>query len=165
MNFTKQQLLTYANPSKININLSSHFMSAFGLADKFGTKYNLSSSEVFLKELQKFSSVDLSAFTYKEPMWVTSKETSVESLDKIDTIIPEVKEVVLEKPVEVLKPVNQVVEEPSKEAEPDWDWVDSLEDSPETRLELDEYASKFSVNLKRTMKVSNMAKKFKAEFN
>lgn len=161
MKFTKVQLLEYAKAPKVNINMSANFMSVFGLADKFGSKYNLSDDKVFLKELQKFSSVDLSVFTYKEPLWVASTEASEGTLTKVDTIIPEVEEVLSEGVVETLK-VH--VEEPSQEVTPDWDWVDSLEDSPETRLELDEYALKFSVNLKRTMKVSNMAKKFKAEF-
>lgn len=73
-----------------------------------------------------------------------------ETLVEVDTIVSEV--------------VEDVVEVESVESEVvavDWSWVDSLEDSPENRLALDEYALKFSVPLKRTMKVSNMAKKFK----
>lgn len=60
------------------------------------------------------------------------------------------------------KVVEEVVSSEVEEAaEPDWAWVDSLEDSTETRKELDIYAEKFDVKLKRTMKVTNMAKKFK----
>ena len=160
MKFTKVQLLEYAKAPKVNINMSANFMSVFGLADKFGSKYNLSDDKVFLKELQKLSSVDLSGFTYKEPLWVLSTSNQEVDLVKLDTILPEDKEIV----VEGITEASVTKEEPPQETTPDWDWVDSLEDSPETRLELDEYALKFSVRLKRPMKVSNMAKKFKAEF-
>lgn len=154
MKFTKTQLLEYAKAPNVNINLSANFMSSFGLADIFGSKYNLSSDKIFLKELQKLSKEDLSSFTYNEPYWVLSKVDS------------EVVEVTTPETIEALSEVHvDEEEEPITEDTPDWDWVDSLEDSPETRLELDEYALKFSINLKRTMKVSNMAKKFKAEFN
>ena len=157
MKLTKKELLEYAKPAKININLSANFMGSFGLSDKFGSRYNLSSEDVFLKELQKFTSVDLSIFSYEEPYWVS--EDTVEPLESDLEEGEEVIEVNL--PVEEEVPSEEVVDALEDTKTPDWGWVDSLEDSPENRLALDEYAEKFSVKLRRSMKVSNMAKKFK----
>lgn len=85
-----------------------------------------------------------------EPSVVTSKK-EVESLD-----------VVVSKGDEV---TSEGVTDPVMEGvitqEVDWDWVNSLEDSPENRLALDEYAEKFSVKLRRSMKTTNMAKDFR----
>lgn len=86
-------------------------------------------------------------------------DTSESIKDEVDTIVPEDVEVLSEGLTEVSVDVVEVSEEP--ELEVDWEWVDSLEDSPENRLALDEYALKFGQSLKRTMKITNMAKKFK----
>lgn len=48
--------------------------------------------------------------------------------------------------------------------EPAWAWIESLENTAEDKLLLDKYAEdKFSIKLTRTMKLSNMIKKFKEE--
>ena len=99
-----------------------------------------------------------SNFVIKEVPEPTIEDTP--ELISTEVVVESVEDAITEK---VDEP-EDVVEEPVVEGETlevDWEWVDSLEDSPENRLALDEYAEKFEVNLKRTMKTSNMAKKFK----
>ena len=75
---------------------------------------------------------------------------------------PEVEEVVEDLPSLISLDVEEEITEGSKE--PDWAWIESLENTPEDKLEFDKYCeSEFSVKLSRTMKLSNMIKKFKEE--
>lgn len=56
--------------------------------------------------------------------------------------------------------------EVSKEVEkvPDWKWIESLENTPDDRLSLDNYAAEeFSVKLSRRKTIANMIKDFKEE--
>ena len=48
--------------------------------------------------------------------------------------------------------------------QPDWGWVDSLENTKKDKKRLDEYAVGFGVSLKRTMTLANMIKAFKEEY-
>ncbi|AGN51488.1 hypothetical protein VPLG_00049 [Vibrio phage eugene 12A10] len=92
--------------------------------------------------------------------------------EKVETTVQEEKEVVSEPEVEEvvedlsnlisLEVEEEVVTEDVKD--PDWAWIESLENTPEDKLEFDKYCeSEFSVKLSRTMKLSNMIKKFKEE--
>lgn len=83
-----------------------------------------------------------------------SKVASKDEVVPTKVVVTKVDEVVSED-------VTELVIEGVDTDEVDWDWVNSLEDSPENRLALDEYAEKFSVKLRRSMKTTNMAKKFK----
>lgn len=159
MKYTKQEFLKLIEPKNIDINKSSNFMGGFGLADKFGSREGFPDAESFIGKLKTLTSMDLSVFSYDEPYWVSGEETPVVNSEEVseedNTIVSEEEESVLEESVDVVESENE------HELEVDWEWVDSLEDSPENRLALDEYAEKFGQSLKRTMKVSNMAKKFK----
>ena len=91
-----------------------------------------------------------------------------------------VEEVVPESPAETELPVEDEVSEAVEETvvedtpevtveevsevefEIDWSWVESLEDTPENKIALDEYAEKNSdVRLKRNMKLVNMVRAYK----
>ena len=54
-------------------------------------------------------------------------------------------------------------EEASSE-QPDWGWVESLENTKKDKKRLDEYAAGFGISLKRTMTLTNMIKAFKEEY-
>jgi len=48
--------------------------------------------------------------------------------------------------------------------QPDWGWVDSLENTKKDKKRLVEYAAGFGVSLKLTMTLANMIKAFKEEY-
>ncbi|CAM0038941.1 hypothetical protein VPHK460_0018 [Vibrio phage K460] len=75
---------------------------------------------------------------------------------------PEVKEVVEDSPSLISLDVEEDVTEDSKE--PDWAWIESLENTKDDRLELDQYAEdEFSVKLSRRKTLENMIIDFKEE--
>ena len=92
---------------------------------------------------------------------------------EIKEFVQEEKEEVIEPVVEVVVdelisldvgPVTVEVEESVKE--PDWVWIESLENTPEDKLEFDKYCeAEYGLRLSRTMKLSNMIKKFKEELS
>ncbi len=96
-----------------------------------------------------------------------------EKQEKVETAVQEEKEEVITEPeVEVvvedspslisLGVEEDVVAEDSKE--PDWAWIESLGTDKSAKEEFDSYASEeFNISLNRTMKFSNMVKKFKEE--
>ncbi|AUR91458.1 hypothetical protein NVP1161O_016 [Vibrio phage 1.161.O._10N.261.48.C5] len=95
-----------------------------------------------------------------------------EKVVKAEVVVPveEVKDVVSEPEVLEELAVDESVAEVAVEEvvedakEPDWAWIESLENTKEDRIELDRYAEEeFSVKLSRTMKLANMVKKFKEE--
>ncbi|AUR93459.1 hypothetical protein NVP1187O_146 [Vibrio phage 1.187.O._10N.286.49.F1] len=92
-------------------------------------------------------------------------ETPVQEEKEEEEVItePEVEEVVEDSPSLISLDVEEdVVAEGSKE--PDWAWIESLENTKDDKNEFDKYCeSEFSVKLSRTMKLSNMIKKFKEE--
>ena len=105
------------------------------------------------------------AYTLQEQEKVVKAEVVV-PVEEVKGVIsePEVLEdvvvVVVEESVAEVA-VEEVVEDVK---EPDWAWIESLENTPDDKLELDKYAEEeFSVKLSRTMKISNMVKKFKEE--
>ena len=62
----------------------------------------------------------------------------------------------------VITQEDTTVEDQEVEFAVDWAWVESLEDTPENKLALDEYAEKNSdVKLKRNMKLVNMVRAYK----
>jgi len=62
----------------------------------------------------------------------------------------------------VITQEDTTVEDQEAEFAVDWAWVESLEDTPENKLALDEYAEKNSdVKLKRNMKLVNMVRAYK----
>ena len=80
--------------------------------------------------------------------------------EAVEEVVPE-SHAEAELPVE--DEVSEAVEEVSEaEFEIDWSWVESLEDTPENKIALDEYAEKNSdVRLKRNMKLVNMVRAYK----
>jgi hypothetical protein len=96
----------------------------------------------------------------KETLQKQKEEKEVVEENKED-LIPQDLEVVEEETV-----VEVVESEEPKIKEPDWEWIESLENNSEDRLELDRYAEEeFGVKLNRTMKLGNMIKKFKEELS
>ena len=82
----------------------------------------------------------------------------------------EVEDVVKEAPVaEVVDVVEEIVDEKetpeeipeAEELTPDWEWIESLENTPEDKLKLDKYGETFGVKLNRRRTLSNMIKDFK----
>lgn len=99
-----------------------------------------------------------------------------EQQEEVETSVQEEKEEVISEP-EVEEVVEVVEDSPSlisldvKEdafaddsKEPDWAWIESLGTDKSAKEEFDAYASEeFNIPLNRTMKFSNMVKKFKEE--
>ena len=128
-------------------------MLAQVLNDLFGNYYSVEDSVTVTRQRGTL------AYALQEQEKV---ETSVQEEKEEVIPEPEVEEVVEDSPSLISLDVEEEVTEGSKE--PDWAWIESLENTPEDKLEFDKYCeSEFSVKLSRTMKLSNMIKKFKEE--
>lgn len=165
MQLTKKEFLEQFKSNKINVNLSVNYMDEFGLADNFGTRHKLTSSEAFLAELEKITKEDLSGYCYINSKW--TKETLVVESEEIPsvneavseevvTIVPEEVEVLSEALVEPATDIEKVV------TEVNWAWVEGLNSIKSDKLKLDQYAEEnFGIKLKRSKTLKGMIKDFK----
>ncbi|AUR94266.1 hypothetical protein NVP1193O_135 [Vibrio phage 1.193.O._10N.286.52.C6] len=129
-------------------------MLAQVLNDLFGNYYSVEDSVTVTRQRGTL------AYALQEKQ--EKVETPVQEEKEEVITEPEVEEVVEDSPSLISLEVEEDVTEDSKV--PDWAWIESLENTPEDKLELDKYAeSEFSVKLSRTMKLGNMVKKFKEE--
>ena len=130
-------------------------MLAQVLNDLFGNYYSVEDSVTVTRQRGTL------AYALQEKQ--EKVETPVQEEEKEVTPEPEVKEVVEDSPSLVSLDVEEDGnEEASKE--PDWAWIESLGTDKSAKEEFDAYASdEFNISLNRTMKFSNMVKKFKEE--
>ena len=128
-------------------------MLAQVLNDLFGNYYSVKDSTTVTRQRGTL------AYALQEQEKV---ETSVQEEEKEEVIPePEVEEVVEDSPSLISLDVEEVVEDGK---EPDWAWIESLGTDKSAKEEFDAYASdEFNISLNRTMKFSNMVKKFKEE--
>ena len=138
------------SPCDIDVNISACTMGEFGLSDKFGTKHRGDCAEDLIASLVKLGA-DVSELTYTPPYW---------SFDKVDDVIEEV-----ESPVETEIQVDQVVEDVSLEKEDtplvDWEWIKTLKNNRQGKIDLDEYAKIYNVKLNQRSTLKNMIANFK----
>lgn len=173
MQYTKKEFLKSLKSRLINVTISVNNMTEFSLADNFGTKYKLSTPEAFLERVSLITKKDLSDFTYSSPYWtnepsqvvVEPQEQASESvLEESEASVPQVEETFSEAVTEVIEePIVEALLASEEPKQPDWKWIESLENNKEDKLLLDDYADKeFSIKLSRTKKLSNMIIDFKA---
>ena len=129
-------------------------MLAQVLNDLFGNYYSVEESTTVTRQRGTL------AYALQEQEKV---ETSVQEEKEEVIPEPEVEEVVDDSPSLISLDVEEsVVTEDDKE--PDWAWIESLGTDKSAKEEFDTYASdEFNISLNRTMKFSNMVKKFKEE--
>lgn len=152
----KLELLVAANCKNIDINKSVTCMHEFGLCDNFGTQFRLTNQEDFIDTLVSYKSViDLTGFEFNNGKWVCSIP-SEDDVAPSTTTVTETK-IILPEQVEV---GTEVVTDLLGEV--DWVWVEALENTKESKLELDKYAEKFGVNLKGNRSLKNMIRDFKS---
>ncbi len=146
-------------------NNKSQFAPWFSFYDVDGKFYNCKNFLYMLRELNKMKGEEFFATSSSRANGIphyfvqTGQSELAESLSEvIKRDIPEEVEEVVE--TEALISL-EAVDEP-KVKEPDWKWIESLEDTKENRKLLDDYAEKeFGIKLRKNMLVANMTKKFK----
>lgn len=94
-----------------------------------------------------------------------TKEPIVQEQKEEEKVVVSEKTLVVEESVEPSPSlISLETEEVSDKKEPDWKWIESLGTDKSAKEELDAYATdEFNISLNRTMKFSNMVKKFKEE--
>ncbi|CAL9957030.1 hypothetical protein VPHF99_0025 [Vibrio phage F99] len=132
-------------------------MLAQVLNDLFGNYYSVEDSVTVTRQRGTL------AYALQEKQ--EKVETSVQ--EEKEEVIPEqeVEEVVEGSPSLVSLDVEEEEEDVADDIkEPDWAWIESLGTDKSAKEEFDAYASdEFNISLNRTMKFSNMVKKFKEE--
>ncbi len=163
MSLSKKEFLIKADCPKVDITISSDFLKEFDLADKFGTRFRMKTLNEMLIKLNSLGThLDISTVSYVQGKFVLG-EHSVEEVETIaEGVVQEVVHVpeVLDEVVEEVVESTEDVKEDSVEVE--WDWINSLVDNKDSKLQLDQYAENtFGIKLKRNMKLENMISIFK----
>ncbi len=166
MSLSKKEFLIKADCPKVDITISSDFLKEFDLADKFGTRFRMKTLREMLSKLDSLGThLDTSTVSYVQGKFVLGKhsvedvETIAEGVVQEAVHVPEVSEEVVE---EVVESIEEVKEASEDSVEVEWDWINSLVDNKDSKLQLDQYAENtFGIKLKRNMKLENMISIFK----
>lgn len=161
----------YCNGLDFNMTLR-HKMGCIKLLDEEGTIFTKSSVEFFdiLNDKFKLKLESKLSHYQKDRCTIFWKGDSIKKSvkDLIETIeVEDVKEetllISLDPVVEELKEEEEEVLEiePTKVKSVDWEWIESLGNTKEGKLALDEYASEFGASLNRVKKIENMIADFK----
>lgn len=161
-------LFKQANDSSIDENISMQLPRG-----SFSVDNKIIHCTHFVDTLRKFNEMFGTRFVPEESTFggqtyfniaiLEEGETYGVQEQKEETISKAEEEKVEDTPVSEPAPdIETIVVEDLGDATPDWEWIESLSNSKEDRLAFDQYAeSKFSVKLKRNMKIDNMRAKFK----
>tara|TARA_Y100001956_G_C4125696_1_gene189942 strand:- start:860 stop:1294 length:435 start_codon:yes stop_codon:yes gene_type:complete len=138
----KLEFFSFLNSIKNNFNLlkTANIPEEFSYADHYGSKYIFNSQEALEKQLKVvgYRQEDIEDLWFGEFEYVDEDE---------------------------IKDGEDGDEDGEVEyVTPDWEWIESLENKKDHKIELDEYADKeFGIKLNRQNKIDNMIKDFKAQ--
>ena len=134
----KLEFFSFLNSIKNNFNLlkTANIPEELSYADHYGSKYIFNSQEDLEKQLKivGYRQEDIEDLWFGEFEYVEEDEIEEEEDGEIEYVTP------------------------------DWEWIESLENKKDHKIELDEYAEKeFGIKLNRQNKIDNMIKDFKEQ--
>ena len=126
-----------------NLTKTKTIPEEFSYANHYGSKCVFDSQEDLEKQLERlgYHREDIQDLWFGEFEYVDEDEVEIDEAEEDEEAEGEVEYVT-----------------------PDWEWIESLENKKDHKIELDEYADKeFGVKLNRQNKIDNMIKDFKSQ--
>ena len=158
MKLTLKEFLEKVNNGKVDVTRTVHNDLEFVVFDVFGTKYEASTADGLLFNLENLTRTPLPTWSYHKPHWVKG-EVVVDVEDKCFTNRSEQ----IQAETEVAEPL--ITLEPTVEKkEVKWDWIDTLRNEKDDKEALDIYAEKeLGIKLNRRKTLSNMIASLKEQ--
>lgn len=128
--------------------------------DNFGTRYKATDSTHLLGILS-YLGADVNSWTYEEPMW-SKKDASLSKEKSTSEHKQQHQEEKKAKQFE--EKVESESSDKGEKVEPDWKWIESLQNKKYDKEAFDEYAEKeFKIKLNKRNTLENMIADFKSQ--